>query len=472
MAQYTRRHFLEAAAAGAACALLPAHGFGAAPPAKGPNFIFILTDDQGWGDAKGFGHPYVQTPNLDRLAQSGTWFQQFYVNGSVCSPSRTAFMTGHYPARHGVHGHFADAKQNADRGMPNWLDPDTTTVCDSLGAGGYATAHFGKWHLGHGEGAPGPGTYGIEDHRTVNSSGPGWDAQHDDPYFRAHSTDLFVDETIRFIRSSVAAGRPFYVNLWTLVPHALLKPTPEELAVYEGLEVKPEDFPAYMRDYVRDAKDMTAQMKVFCAALTGLDKSIGRLLDFLDEAGLAENTVVFMSSDNGPEDYHIRNAANAGMGAPGAFRGRKRSLYEGGVRTPFVARWPGKIAAGRVDNTSVLSGVDFLPTLCGLAGVALPEIAPDGEDRRAALLDGPQPRTKPIYWEWRFRVAGNPAYAPPCLAVRDGQWKFFMDAEGGRQELYDVVSDPEERNNVIEQHRETAARLAAALAAWKKTLPE
>lgn len=442
-----------------------------APAGAQPNFIFILTDDQGWADAEVFGHPYMKTPSIDRLAREGAWFRQFYVDNPVCSPSRTAFMTSHYPARHRVHGHFAKPELNAERGMPNWLDPDVTTVCDVLKGAGYATAHFGKWHLGGGPGAPEPSEYGVDDARTMVSPTPGWD-ESADPYFRAHSTGLFVDETIRFIKESVAKGKPFYVNLWTLVPHALLNPTPEELAVYADLAVDPADFPSYMREYLAKAPETESQMKVFCAAMTGLDEAIGRLLKFLDEEGLADNTIIFYSSDNGPEDYHIGNAKNAGMGFPGIFRARKRSIYEGGVRTPLLVRWPGKVEAGRVDGKSVLTAVDFLPTVCALAGVPVPDVQSDGEDMAAVLLKGPGRRAKPIFWEWRGRVFGEPVYAPPPLAVRYGDWKLFTDYDGGAVELYNIPKDPEERDDVADAHPQVVEQLKKMVLEWKKTLPE
>ena len=141
-------------------------------PARQPNVIFILTDDQGWGDGGFAGHPYVKTPHLDRLAREGSWFRQFYVAATVCSPSRAAFMTSQEPARHQIHCHFATAESNAARSMPNWLDPDVTTLPDLLKTVGYATAHFGKWHLGGGQDAPAPDEYGFDESKTVNSSGP------------------------------------------------------------------------------------------------------------------------------------------------------------------------------------------------------------------------------------------------------------------------------------------------------------
>ena len=224
--------------------------------ARPPNVIFILTDDQGWGDAKFAGHPYVKTPNLDRLAKEGTWLRQFYVAATVCSPSRAAFMTAHYPARHQIHGHFSDHAQNAARSMPDWLDAEVTTLPDLLKQAGYATAHFGKWHLGHGKDAPAPEAYGFDVSKTVNSSGPSLGDEGKEPYFRARSTTLMVDETIKFAQAN--KDRPFYVNLWTLVPHAALKPTPEQLAVYAELQPKADDpaFGEWTRKYYANAKDL------------------------------------------------------------------------------------------------------------------------------------------------------------------------------------------------------------------------
>ena len=438
-----------------------------------PNVLFILTDDLGWGDPKCFGHPLMKTPHLDRLAAQGTMFTQFYVNNPVCSPSRTAFMTGHFPARHRVHQHFARPQQNKARHMPNWLDANATTVTALLRAGGYATGHFGKWHLcgGWSKDAPQPSAYGIDDHRTCNSSGPGW-AVGKDPYFRAHSTALFVDETLRFIKACKGKGKPFYVNLWTLVPHATLKPTPEELKVYENLKVDPSQFKGMMCQYARDAKELDAQTKVYCAAVTGMDKAVGRLLAELDALGLADNTLVFFTSDNGPEDYHVGNAANAGMGSPGPFRGRKRSIYEGGVRTSCIARWPGHIRAGAVDRDSVITAVDWLPTICKLAGVTVPDITPDGEDVSDILQGKPRPRKMPILWEWRGGVVGNQAYRPPKLAVRQGKWKLLVNPDGSSRELYDIPADPAERKNLAQAHPDIAARLAGQVIAWHKTLPK
>jgi N-acetylgalactosamine-6-sulfatase len=420
-----------------------------------PNVIFILADDLGWGDLGCYGHPHIKTPNLDRLARQGTLFTQFYVNGSVCSPSRTAFMTGNYPARHRVHGHFAAHAQNAARDMPDWLDPSVVTLPKLMKQAGYATAHFGKWHLGSGDGAPSPGEYGIDDHRTQNSAGPGW--EENDSSFRARSTAAFVDETLRFIKAH--REEPFYVNLWTLVPHATLNPTLEQMKPYAKFQ--PGNVP------------FKSAAQVFYASVTDLDAQIGRLLTELDALGLADNTLVIFSSDNGPEDIHIRNAGHSGIGSAGPIRGRKRSLYEGGVRVPFIVRWPGVVPAERIDDASVVAGVDLLPTVCQLSGAALPaDYRPDGEAVADILRGTSRPRRRSLFWEWRFSIAGEVFHHSPMLAVREGNWKLLLNPDRSRVELYDIPADPTQLADQSEKHPELVERLASEAIAWQKTLPE
>jgi N-acetylgalactosamine-6-sulfatase len=438
-----------------------------------PNFIFILTDDQGWGDAGFAGHPYVRTPALDRLKREGTWLQQFYVAATVCSPSRTAFMTGQYPARHGIHGHFSTPEQNRSRAMPNWLNSAAPMLPRLLRGAGYATAHFGKWHLGHGEGAPPPSDYGFDVSKVVNGSGPRLGDESVEPYFRAKSTAQIMDETIAFIRAN--RERPFFVNAWTLLPHAKLDPTPEQLAEYAGLQPRADDpaFGGWMQKYLGQAKSLSDQMQVYCASLSDLDEQVGRLLNALDELGLAENTVIFYSSDNGPEDYRVGNAANAGVGSPGVLRGRKRSMYEGGIRTFGLVRWPGHVPAGRVDGVSVTGAVDFLPTVCGLAGVELPaEQAGDGEDVSDIWLGAERERREPLYWEWLFSVQGAAdGYQPPPLAMRYGDWKLFADHRGERLQLFNIVADPSEQRDVLAEQPVLAEHLKKRLLSWSSGLP-
>ncbi len=446
----------------------------AEPGASKPNVIFILTDDQGWNDAHFAGHPYVKTPNLDKFASQSTWLRQFYVAATVCSPSRCGFMTSHYPARHLIHGHFATHEQNAQRHMPDWLDPKTVTLPGLLKKAGYTTAHFGKWHLGSGQGAPPPQAYGIDVSKVVNGPGEQLGDEAKDPFFRAKSTEMIVDETIAFIKAN--RDKPFYINAWTLLPHALLKPTPEQLAVYKELHPNANDsaFGPWLKKYYGDAKDLQSQMQVFCASLTDLDTQLGRLFDALEEMQLANNTIVFYSSDNGPEDYRVGNASNAGVGSTGPLRARKRSMYEGGIRTFGLVRWPGHIAPGRRDETSVTGGVDFLPTVCKLAGVALPaDLAVDGEDVSDIWLGASRPRTRPLHWEWLTNVSGGKegGYMPPMLAIRDGDWKLFVNHDGSDAQLFNIANDISEQNNVAKEHAELVKSLSSKAIAWSKTLP-
>ena len=444
---------------------------GSAAAAERPNVIFLLTDDQGWGDAAAWGHPYHKTPNLDRLTREGTRVSQFYVANPVCSPSRTAFMTGRYPARFRIHGHFSTHEQNAARHMPDWLDPSEPTVTRLLQQSGYATGHFGKWHLGHGEGAPLPAAYGIDKHITTVSNDPKFPTDMPHPW--GHYTRMIMDNALAFIREH--KERPFYMNIWTLIPHAKLDPTPEQLAVYAALEPRADDpaFGEWAQGYYAKARDLKSQMQIFSASIADLDTQVGRLLEALKELGLDEKTLLIYSSDNGPEDYAIGNASNSGVGSPGPFRARKRSIYEGGVRVPFVARWPGKIKPGVFDEKSVIGSVDFLPTLCAITGVKPPEgVRLDGEDVSDILLGGAsRPRKGPLYWEWRSRVAGDPEYAPPPVVVREGQWKLLTDKEGKRVELFDIPADPGERKNLASANPEIVARLSKLALDWKAGLP-
>jgi len=267
--------------------------------------------------------------------------------------------------------------------------------------------------------------------------------------------------------------RPFYANVWTLLPHAPLKPTPEQLQVYADLAPRADDpaFGPWMQKYLGNAKDLKSQMQIFCASLTDLDTQIGRLLAALDELKLADNTLVFFSSDNGAEDYRIGNASNAGVGSTGPLRARKRSMYEGGIRTFGLLRWPGHVAAGRVDETSVVGGVDWLPTVCQIAGAAVPaSLQPDGEDVSDIWLGQPRPRRKPLCWEWLFHVWGE-EYTPPHLAIRDGDWKLFVNYDGGKPELYNIPQDRSELHDVAAAHPEVVKALTAKVIAWQQTLP-
>ena len=442
----------------AALALVAMLAVAAAPAASAepPNIVFVLADDLGWGDLGCYGHPHIKTPALDRLAAGGTLFTHFYVNGSVCSPSRCAFFTGQYPARHRIHGHYSTRERNERRGMSSWLDPQVPNVARLLKTAGYATAHVGKWHLGNDANGPATDQYGFDFVGTSevgSAAGP-----PGDPYFRARSTALFVDEALEFIGQH--KDGPFYLQLWTLVPHATLNPTDEQMQPYRRFKPGGANFPHH------------SAAETYYGTVTDLDAQIGRLVAGIEELGLAKNTLILFSSDNGPEDIHVRNAGHSGIGSAGPFRGRKRSLYEGGIRVPGIAYWPGQVPAGRVESEAVVAGVDWLPTVCRLAGAEIPgDHALDGEDATDVLLGTSRNRARPLMWEWRFNIAGEPFHRSPMLAIREGPWKLLMNADRSRVEFYNVESDPTELANQAEKHAEIAERLATQVLAWQQELP-
>lgn len=432
-------------------------------PAR-PNIVFIFADDWGWGDLGCYGHPHVQTPNLDALAAHGTLYTQFYVCSGVCSPSRTAALTGQYPARFGVHGHFAGHEQNALRGMPNWLDSSAPTYTRLLQQSGYSVGHYGKWHLGHGEDAPEPYAYGIDECCVNVGNGPQLDfallhLNPADDRTRSKSSRVIVDESIAFIERH--SDKPFMLNVWLNDTHATLDPDEKQLEPYLRF------MPVGMQD-----KHVGANA-IYFAVVTEADRQVGRLLRHLDELGLRDNTIVIFSADNGPEDISIRNASHSGVGSPGPFRGRKRSLYEGGTRVPFILSWPaGGTAMGQVNNDTPLCAVDLLPTFCALAGVPLPDnIQLDGEDMGDVFKGTIRPRKKSLMWEWRFRVHGHCINRSPILAIRNGNWKLLLNPEGDRVELYDIPNDPMELNNQADFHPDIVKSLSEEVLNWQATLP-
>jgi N-acetylgalactosamine-6-sulfatase len=201
-----------------------------------------------------------------------------------------------------------------------------------------------------------------------------------------------------------------------------------------------------------------------------MDKALGFFFDQLKVMGLEEDTIIVFTSDNGPEDYQISNAGNAAMGSPGEKRGRKRSVYGGGVHVPCIVRWPGKVPAGRIDSETIWAGVDVLPTLLKLANIS-DSIKTSGEDVSPALLGNPFKRAKPLFWEWRFDVKRAP-YTPPSLAVQDGEWRGYVNADGSRAELYNTAVDSQESKNLADENPERSAQLVAEMLNWKGRLSQ
>ncbi|MDF1753338.1 MAG: sulfatase-like hydrolase/transferase [Verrucomicrobiales bacterium] len=419
-----------------------------------PNIIFIFADDWGWGDLSCHGHEWLETPNIDRLASEGTDFLQFNVLNPVCSPSRAAALTGQYPARFSVHQHFASPQSNRARNMPDWLDSEAPTLPRFLKDSGYRTAHFGKWHLTNAEteGAPLPEAYGYDESAVFNG-GHGWEKSAG-----LHET---APNTAAFIKAN--KDNPFFINVWIHESHTPHVPTPESMERWKHLDKR---------------------KQIYSAVITDGDNDVGIILDTLKEEGLEENTIVMFSSDNGPEWAAAKPRAMKtdkdaqvtgydtyySIGDTGGLRGLKRSLFEGGVRVPFIVRWPGKTPPGSKNDTTVLTAVDLLPTLCAAAGVTLPDdYHSDGENLLSAFNGKTVTRTRPIFWEWRG-TKKVPDYWPR-LAVRDGDWKLAMTTDGKRTELYHMIKDREESTNAAAENPETVARLSKMARDWKATLP-
>jgi arylsulfatase A-like enzyme len=423
-----------------------------------PNVIFMLCDDLGWGDLACHGHTLVKTPNIDRLAAQGSLFTHFYSASPVCSPSRAAFLTGQFPARVRIHDYLPVplSPHHIRAGVAPFLDPQVPTVSRALQEVGYATGHIGKWHLGNDSDSPDVSAYGFDFCRVTHGRGCPYGEWWNDRSFRARASALFVDEAIQFVEEN--QDSPFYLNLWPLDPHATLNPTLEQMAPYEHLKPAGVPYPG--------------AMAIYYAVITNLDAQIGRLLARLDELGLAENTLVIFSSDNGPEDIEIPGSSHSAVGSTGPFRGRKRSLYDGGVRMPFIARWPGVVPAGKVNDTSVIGAVDLLPTVCALAGAEPSKDGiMDGEDVSDILSGGSRQRRKPLFWDYRFGQAGPTLNWSPQLAIREGDWKLMMNRDGSRVELYNLAVSRMETDNFASHHPQVIARLSEKLLSWARTLP-
>jgi N-acetylgalactosamine-6-sulfatase len=423
------------------------------PAAAKPNVVFLFADDWGWGDLSSHGHPWLKTPHLDRLAREGTDFHQFNVLNPVCSPSRAAAMTGMFPSRFGIHQHFAAPAQNLARGMPDWLDARAPTVARFFQQAGYRTAHFGKWHLTNREthGAPAPTAYGFDEFAIFNGGAETASAG-------LHATP---DNAVKFIAAN--QDRPFFLNVWLHESHLPHVPTTASLDKWKHLD---------------------DQKRVYAAVITDGDNAVGRVLAALEAAGVAQNTIVVFSSDNGPEttgtdkakgrpDAETGESSYGGyysVGSSGGLRGEKRSLFEGGIRVPFLVRWPGRTPAGAINPTTAFTAVDLLPTLCAAAGIPLPpDYRGDGENLLAALHGQPVKRTRPIFWDWTGKAA-DPHWWPR-LAVREGDWKLLLTADAQRVALHRVTTDRAEAIDVAKDHPEIVARLTQLALAWKATLP-
>jgi arylsulfatase A-like enzyme len=432
-----------------------------------PNIIFILADDLGAGDLHCTGHPYAATPYLDQLAEQGIRFDRAYMAAAWCAPSRYGIMSGQFPAR------------NFDRTRN--LKPGEPSVTQMLKDANYNTAHFGKWHMTEGtEYSDTPADFGINEHFLHNYKGGDantWSGEEKkQEYWRATTTDAYVDLTIDFIRRNKATdrSRPFYVNLWVYPTHSYINPTPEQLEVYEGLEVNIDDFSPYQQEFlgfVSQHGDIDKAMQAYCADVTAMDRALGRLFDFLKSENLDDNTLIVFTSDNGPgplthqvqtgsvvERYHERPDLLNSVGSAKIYRERKTSLHEGGIRVPFIVSWPGNTPEGKVDRFSVIHGTDWLPTVASICGIPLPDGTYDGADVSHAFLGEESKRQKDLYWT----QSGD-------VAILTGHWKGILTKED-EFKLYDIIKDPEELHDLKVEYPEQADKMKDRIQEWSQNI--
>lgn len=433
--------------------------------AESPNVVVFFIDDMGYGDPSCFGNPVVQTPNIDRLATEGIKFTNFYVNSPICSASRVALTTGQYQQRYRIHSYLAGRKQNRERKMPDWLDPHAATLAKTLKNNSYKTAHFGKWHMGGGRDvhdAPLPQAYGFDeslvsfeglgDRLLWNKNDRSW--QHGRGKLQAiekhKTTQTYVDRAIDFIKRN--KDDRFYVRVFPNDVHDAHRPSAAQLAKW------------------KDKASNEFEAKFF-AVLDEMDRQLGRVLNTIDELGLAEETLVIFTSDNGPTDwpmYYERGVTPPGFTGP--LFGRKWSLYEGGIRMPFLARWKGHIPAGEVDDTTVMAAIDILPTVAKLTESTLLEgHHVDGLDRSAAILGEPIQRTTPLFWEYGVHGSiqpGKPEHRSPQLAVRDGTWKLLCNPDGSAAKLFRLADDIGEQHDLASVEPRRLEKLKGLVTEW------
>lgn len=424
---------------------------------KKPNIIFILADDLGYGDLGCYGQKEIKTPNIDLLAEEGIRFTDHYAGSTVCAPSRCCLMTG----LHTGHAYIRGNSEVKPMGQKP-LRAGTVTVAKLLKEAGYTTALFGKWGLG------GPGSAGIPNHQGFDYFFGYLCQRHAHNYYpeflfrnqekvplqgnrvenprpdgagqavekTQYSHELCMQEALTFVEKN--KNNPFFLYLAVTIPHA------NNEAGSEGMEV-PSDEPYSERDWPQ-------QQKNHAAMITRLDRDIGKLMEQLKTLGIEKNTLVIFSSDNGP---HREGGADPEFfHSNGPLRGIKRDLYEGGIRVPMIARWPGKIKPGSV--TDHLSAFwDFLPTAAEVAVIGAPANI-DGISYLPALLGKEQEKHEFLYWEFHEGRASK-------QAVRMGDWKAVRLHPSAELELYNLQTDIGEQHNLAGQYPDIVARIETYL---------
>lgn len=464
----TRRVFVKAAGwTGLGLAMPYAVRAGQPVRNRPPNIIFILADDLGYAELGCYGQKYIRTPNIDQIAVEGIRFTQCYCGSPVCAPSRCVLMTGKHTGHAFTrnNGNPKGRKRNDAEGIFPGQHPipdSAVTIAEVLKTKGYATGAMGKWGLGY-EGSSGdPNRQGFDlffgylcqihahNHypRFLWKNGQKVPQEGNDrtETGKQYSQDQFTKEALQFIREN--KDRQFFLYLPFAVPHLSIQVPEESLDEYKG---KIPEAPYEHRGYLKHPFPRAG----YAAMVSHMDRDVGKILSLLKELGLDDNTLVFFSSDNGPTYERLGGSDSEFFESAGPFRGLKGSVYEGGIRVPMVARWPGKIKPETVSHHPCAFW-DVLPTLCDIAGVRPPGQV-DGISFAPTLLgNGRQKQHEYLYWEF-------PAYGGQ-QAVRLGDWKGVRQRMMGKKpnlriELYDLKEDPGETNDVADQHPEIVTRI-------------
>lgn len=446
----TRRTFMTHGARALGGAALAGCVSSGTPAADRPNIILCMTDDQGWGDTGYNGHPVLRTPHLDRMAREGLRFERFYAAAPVCSPTRGSCLTGRHPYRYGI--------TSANVGA---MKAEEITLAEVLRAQGYATGHFGKWHLGTltrdrkdaNRGGPEqtavyapPWEHGFDTCFSTESKVPTF--WHEDAYrtygthywtgpgqpvpaaeVRGDDSRLIMDRALPFVRTAVSDRRPFLAVIWFHAPHLPVLAAPPHTDGYR-------EHPDYY------------------GCLTAMDEQVGRLRAELQRLGIAGRTLLWFCSDNGPE------GTDRDPGRTGGLRGRKRSLYEGGIRVPGLLVWPDVIRKPRTVSLPCFTS-DIFPTVLDLLGHRLPEAAArpyDGLSLLPLIRGAGTARPRPMAFE-----SGRQ------LAIMDLRYKLYSGDGGATFELYDLETDPGERTNLAGRQPDRVRAMAAVLADWRRS---
>ncbi|WP_435015466.1 sulfatase-like hydrolase/transferase [Tundrisphaera sp. TA3] len=408
-----------------------------------PNIVLIYADDLGWNDVGFNGRKDWATPNLDKLAASGTVFTRFYASAVVCGPSRASMLTGKAPIHCGVSRNDED------------LPAEEVTIAEALKARGYATALFGKWHHGKPrskEGYVHPMDQGFDEffgftdayHAFEKFPKSLWDGRARRPV-SGYADDLFTDRGVDFIRRQ--DDRPFFLYLPYISAHFTIAAPADEVELHRGKFAEADP-----------ARPLNA---TYAAMVTRFDKNVGRILAALDEQGLADDTIVVFTSDHGASFEAGNLGTSQALGSNHPFRGQKRTLWEGGVRVPAAVRWPGQVAAGAV-SAEVVQMIDLMPTfLAAAGGHAESSWQIDGVDLLPSWTGQSPAPERTLFWEWRCEGADQRA------ALR-GNHKLVV-TRGGKPELYDVVADPGELRDLAATNPALAQDLEQALMTWIAT---